>query len=110
MKTEKNPKINITIQGAPIANHAYFYRKNKDIACICIDFSSKYCYVFSTGSGIDSVPCVDISANKRSLYLHAEKKRGDLTEIEFPEYKNWSIFTAEFSRYTCYVTLVKDVK
>jgi hypothetical protein len=106
----KKPKeVNLIIkQGAPIVNDGFVYREGKGIVAIHIDLCSKYCIIDATGE-CDSISSIYVGTDKRSIKLD-ESKNGEMTEISFPDYKGWDIWSATLARYTLRVCLINKEK
>jgi hypothetical protein len=100
--------IEIRRQGRPIVNaeSAYIAAGGVGCAAIYIDMRSKRCEVFGTGSDFDDVPTVDVEAVEGSLHLDESKEPEEWTEIAFPTYKGWRVFSASASRYTLAICLI----
>lgn len=102
-----NVRIEVVIQGAPVVNHASLHFRGDNIAAIAIDLRSKYCEISGAG-GMDNLPTLGIAASERSLLLDESQPRDTETELAFPEFEGWQIWSAECSRYTAKVCLVRQ--
>jgi hypothetical protein len=99
--------LDIVSQGAPVVNDGYIHAAGADIVAIYIDLKSKRCEVVATGGG-DGIPSVWVGANEESLHLNQDADRASMTEIAFPEYDGWDVFSATCSRYTLAVCLTRS--
>ena len=107
--THQTP-IQITQQGAININAAMIEYQAPNIACISVDFSTKYAEFDSQGGGDDVPPEVWYSASEQTIKLNED---ADLTDeptgISFPEFVGWKVFCASSpGRHTASVVLVKD--
>ncbi len=101
--------LKITYQGAPIVNPGVTYlKKYSDVVVLEVDLKSKWCDILAHSVSENNCPVIIVYANERSINLNKEVDRRMSTNIEFPEYKGWSIFLAEITRYTLRVCLIKD--
>lgn len=100
------PVCKVIHQGAMVINHGYIYEHSENICAIAIDMKSKRGEVI--GDGMDNgIPSVIIGANEESLKLHKTKPKDSMTEIEFPNHKGFTVWSAQISKYTIRVCLVK---
>ena len=105
---DEKTKITIENQGQPLVNCAVIHRRGDGVVAILIDLHSKNCDILCYGSGGDSCPTLTISANEKSLYLNANSK-DSTTTIRFDEFRGWSIWASEISRYSIMLCLVYNV-
>lgn len=105
MKQFDSVKLEI-VEGALIVNHATLLHVGSTIVAIEIDMKSKRGEVIASGSN-GECPVVVIAATEDSLNLDPQKPREEPTSIAFPQFKGWSLFVGELSRYTLYVCLTK---
>lgn len=104
--SEERKDVRIEVQeGAPLVNHAWLHAKN--MVAIYIDMRSKRCDVLTTGSDC-GIPMVMLWAGDDALHLDETKPRNMPTVISFPDYRGWDVFSAECSRYTLSVCLIKE--
>lgn len=76
-----------------------------DVVCLYIDMETKRAKVLAVGSNGD-IPCITVESSDGSLHLD-ESKLGTPTEIEFPEYAGFSVFSCDIARYTISLCLTK---
>ncbi len=109
MELKKNDKIEITInkQGATLVNCGNVLEISENIVALEIDLKSKNCEVISSYYCSDGKRGIILGANENSLHLHENIDRDSLTEIEFPQFKNWSVFSWNIGRYTLNVCLIR---
>ena len=107
MKKNDQIKIKIKMQGSPIVNGGLVYEISENIVALDIDLKSKYCDVMSSFNGSDGSCGVLLAANERSLYLNDLVDKDSFTEIEFSDFKNWSVFAWYLGRYTLNVCLIR---
>lgn len=102
--------IQITHQGAIKINAAMIEYQAPNIACISVDFSTKYAEFDSHGCGDDVPPEVWYSASEHTIKLNEDTDLTDKpTGICFPEFVGWRVYCASSpGRYTASVVLVKD--
>lgn len=102
--------IQITHQGAININAAMIEYQAPNIACISVDFSTKYAEFDSHGCGDDVPPEVWYSASEHTIKLNEDTDLTDKpTGICFPEFVGWRVYCASSpGRYTASVVLVKD--
>ena len=105
--TPKYVDIRIVERGAPVVDNGIVYRKGKTVVALALNMRSKYCTVCAKCGISDGIPGIIIEATDESLHLDNTKKGAD-TFIEFPEYKGWSVHSADGGRYTVSVCLVRD--
>lgn len=106
---EMVPEFTIVQQGGPIANHAFFRAEGGNVVAIGIDMGSKNCETSSSGAGmiIPDAPFIVIESGENGNRLKEGLEKQD-TIIEFPKYAGWTVWSAECSRYTVAVCLVKN--
>ena len=76
------------------------------MAAIEIDMRSKRCEVMAETVDDDGAPVIWLeSENALHLKKGHEKEQ---TEVSFPDYKGWRIFSAHVCRYTFRVCFVRD--
>ena len=92
-------------QGAAIINHGWIQALSETVVAIGIDMRSKRCIIGATGSD-GEVPLIMIDTNSESLHLKLGKE-GELTEVAFPDFKGWSVWSADIARYTVAICLIK---
>lgn len=93
-------------QGGPVFNLGRIKASGPSLLAIEIDLGSKGCEVLcdlKTDEGapllvLDSVNAVHLGAG-----LELEN-----TELSFPDYVGWSVFSAHISRYTLRICLIRD--
>lgn len=113
MNDYKEVNLEVTRQGAPIVNHGLVYAGSIEagIVALHVDLRTKYCIIISTGSD-EGVPIIDVQATDRTPPTHLDptKDCDSLTEIAFPEYRDWSFFSSDIGRYSMRITLVKNLE
>ena len=78
----------------------------KNVAATEIDMRSKRCEVVAESATDDGAPLVWLDGtNALHLKKGFERKQ---TEVVFPDYKDWRIFSAHVCRYTFRVCFVRD--
>lgn len=98
--------IKIITQGGPILNEGRVVAHGKNISAIEIDMHSKRCEIMAESKTEDGAPAIWLSGdNALHLKKGLEKKP---TEVAFPGFKGWQIFSADVSRYTFRVCFVRD--
>ncbi len=108
---QEKPLNILTIHsGAPIVNHGIVLKKESGIALFSIDLKSKYCEVDFISSDEEGNCRLHISANDMSVNLNSSVGRNEPTSIEFPDFKGWSLFACNLSRYTLRVCLTRNKK
>ena len=101
--------IQITHQGAIKINAAMIEYQAPNIACISVDFSTKYAEFDSHGCGDDVPPEVWYGASDETIKLNEDDLSDEPTGISFPDFVGWKVFCASSpGRYTASVVLVKD--
>lgn len=106
MRKLRPVKIKIDHQGGPRVNMGYVEASGPRIAAIVIDLHSKRCEVYSTGCDDCGCPVIDVIGGSEGLHL----KKGvedRLTEVSFPGFKGFSVFSASITKYTLWVCLTK---
>ncbi len=103
-------KIKILTQGAILISHAYMYQEGENVCAIAVDMRTKRADIFSTGNDENNCPTISIEANECSQPLKKGIDRTMPTEISFPKYKDWNIWSAEVIKYTIHICLVKNIK
>ena len=101
----KTPLFSIKAQGGPRVNAGNIVAEGKNVVALSVDLHSKYCEVGWVGSD-KGTPIVGITRTERSLGLEKGKK-DQVTELIFPTFKGWEVWSANCSRYTLRVCLVK---
>lgn len=82
---------------------SYFYRKSKAIIAFCIEFRSRGIDVEATGGG--KYPCILFHLK---TYKGNSVTETDLTEVSFPEYAGWDIWSVSCSKDHAYVCIIKN--
>jgi len=97
-------------QGKPAVNTAppHVTAQGENFIAFEIDMRSKWCEVDSICSDSDGMISVCIGTTDRSCNLN-DSRECPWTEIQFPDHNcnEWDIFTAQCSRYTLRVVLIK---
>jgi hypothetical protein len=91
----------VTKQGRPILNQGWILASGEKIVAIEIDMRSKNSQILVEFDGA-GVPGLFIVSCENSSILEEH------TEIIFPSYINWTVFSAHISQYTLRVCLVKN--
>ena len=76
-----------------------------NVAAIEIDMKSKRCGVFAESATEDGIPIIWLEGSS-GLYL-TEGLEDEATEVTFPAYKGWDIFSTHVCRYTFRVCFVR---
>ncbi len=95
----KQIEIKISLQGEPVVNEGWVKAEGENVIALEIDMETKYCEVDSLVFG--GVPGIIIAAN-------SDESLKNPTWIEFPEYPEYRIWSAQIFRYTLCVCLIKD--
>ena len=87
MKKDKEIKLIIERQGAPIINDGFIFcktkiSKNKNIALVYVDLKSKWCEIEAEIGGDDEAPALSIGASERSTSLHKGSHIDDDSNIK----------------------------
>jgi hypothetical protein len=101
-------RCDVLTQGAIQINHAYVYQGSSVVFAIAVDMRTKRADVLSTGCDENGYPTVALTANEGSCHLKKGVEREAPTEICFPQFKDWAIWSVDVSRYTIAVCLVKS--
>lgn len=109
---EKNDtiKYDILTQGAIEINQAYIHQRSETVVAIFIDMKTKRADILSVGCDDNNNPTIMLEANEESVFLKKDVEREKPTEISFPEFKNWDVWSVNVSKYTVFVCLVKRGK
>jgi hypothetical protein len=103
--TEPKPcAITLQRKGCPHVNDAFVLAAGPNIVAINVDMGTKRGKVGAWGSD-DDIPLVSLEINDESIGYNT-MARGP-TEVSFPEYKGWSVWAADWIKYTVSVCLVK---
>lgn len=99
----------IAAQGGVIVNKGFILAGSKEsgVIAVQIDLTTKRAEVAVYGDN-DGIPLLFLCANEYTLKLIQGKEK-QLTEISFPDYKDWICFCAEISKYTLNLCLVKKI-
>lgn len=104
---DTSTRVEIVRQGAIVVNHAYWVRTGEDVAAFYVDCSSKRPQVLYYSNDEDNNPVIGLVADEYTLYLKDGVDPESWTEIAFPEYNGWTVFSASASKYTICVCLVR---
>jgi hypothetical protein len=96
----------VTKQGGPILNEGYVCAAGDNIAAIEIDMKSKRCEVMAESSTEDGAPVIWLDGTN-ALHLKKGHEKEE-TEVAFPDYRGWRIFSANVCRYTFRLCFVRD--
>lgn len=105
--------FHIKTQGGPRIDTGTIVAEGENVVALSIDLHSKYCEVVWLGADEKGVPLIGLFRTERSLYL-TRGKQDKITEIIFPTFapdpdgKTWQVWSADCSRYTLRVCLVKE--
>ncbi len=99
MKEFKDVKYKVERKGDPTINHCLLLAGNKSVVAIDVDIEEKHCTIAYTGANGDT-PLIGL------LKASSDDKKYNPTEIIFPEYRGWSLWTANISRYTVAICLI----
>lgn len=111
MDAKDQTPFEIRTQGAPVMSHTYGYltKRGDDVVAFYIDLNSRGCEVVATGSdGEHSPPLLYIGATEWASGLKPGcDPESSYTELAFPGYEGWDVFTATISKYTMAVCLTR---
>lgn len=96
----------VTKQGGPILNEGYVVASGENVSAIEIDMKSKRCEIMAESATEDGAPVIWIEGTN-AIHLKKGHEKEE-TEVAFPEYKGWRIFSAHVCRYTFRVCFVRD--
>lgn len=96
----------VTKQGGPILNEGYVAAAGENVAAVEIDMRSKRCEVMAESTTEDGAPVIWLDGTN-ALHLKKGHEKEE-TEVAFPDYKGWRIFSAHVCRYTFRVCFVRD--
>jgi hypothetical protein len=105
-KKDSMVRFVVTKQGGPILNRGYVFATGENVAAIEIDMKSKRCEVMAESATEDGAPVIWIEGTN-ALHLRPGHEKEE-TEVAFPEYKGWRIFSAHVCRHTLRVCFVRD--
>jgi hypothetical protein len=101
-----NEIIEITNQGAILIDSSSIPVISEKIVAITINTKSTYGQIMHTPNK-NGYPSLILEATKHSSQLHA-CKRSEPTELFFPDYFGWSIFSAQYTNNVINVCLTKN--
>lgn len=107
IEAEGSATIKILHQGAMLINRAFIHAYGNYVCAIVVDMKSKRGDILCTGSD-DDIPTVAIEACNSSTNLNKKVKGDEPTEIAFPDFKGWNVWSAMVCKYSIYVCLVKS--
>ena len=82
-------------------NHCIVRAGGKNIVALAVDIEEKYCTIAYMGIN-EGAPLIGIKP-KNSTSLDPK-----VIDITFPEFDDWTVWSAGISRYTLYVCLIND--
>jgi hypothetical protein len=104
--------FNITSQGAPVISEtrAIIKTKHANIVLLQLYLDSKHCVVFNTDLGSGG-PNVGFTVTDRTVHPRCGPggPAGVITRVEFPELKDFVVFSAQVRTVTAYITLKRFV-
>ncbi len=100
----------ISTQGAILVNYAYVHEWGNDVCAIAVDMRSKRGEIISDGCDDDNLPMVIVEAVEESVHLKRGVDRMAPTVIVFPQFKGWTVWASNISKYTIYICLVNIKK
>lgn len=116
MKDYKSANIEIELGEVVLdKNAAIILAESSEVVVICVSLTSKYAEVAAylgcgwAGDKHISGPGVSLEAGERTIHTDPDRK-GQFTDIIFPDYVGWSCVTASIGRYDLIVTLLNDEK
>lgn len=103
--------IPITIRKGKVKiDYAYVYKSAPNILLIVIEMASKYAKLAGQSYECDGdhygIPGVYLTTDEDTLYIDKRYKYD--TEVQFPTLDGWSIWSADASKYSCYITLYRN--
>ena len=101
-------RCDVLTQGAIVINHAYVYQGSSVVFAIAVDMKTKRADVLSTGCDENGYPTIALEANEDSCNLKEDVEREAPTEICFPQFKDWAVWSVNVSKYTMAVCLVRS--
>lgn len=93
----------ISVQGDPIIDCCYINQIDKTVAAISVQIKQKYCEISAAGSD-ENIPLLIIDIPQNG------ELKTNLTEIMFEYFRGWSVWSANISKYTAHVCLIKDIE
>ncbi len=94
-------------KGALIINKAIMHKRGENVCAIVVDMKSKRGDISCIGTD-GYAPTIAIEAGEGSDYLNKKVKRDEPTEISFPDFKGWDVWSAMICKHSVYVCLVKN--
>ena len=79
------------------------------LALFIIDCKDKWLEISATGCD-GKCPVINLDFNEsNSDFIAGEFPKKELTELTFPDYPNWDIFSCDISKYSLKICLVKRI-
>ena len=100
-------RFDVVVQGAIQVNHAVLYVQDETMCAIIVDCKSKRGDIIATGNDENDIPVLDLGADEETTNIKEGKTVYDATEILFPDYKGWEIFTCNYAKCSIYVSMIK---
>lgn len=100
-------RFNVVVQGAIQVNNAILYVQDETMCAIIVDCKSKRGDIIATGNDENDIPILDLGADEETTNIKEGKTIDDATEISFPDFKGWDIFTCNYAKYSIYVSMYK---
>ena len=71
-----------------------------------MDLHTKNAGLLAYGGSSEGIPNIAFGYSENTLHL--DDDGGEITEVEFPRFKGFSVIAADAGRYSCFVVLLKD--
>jgi hypothetical protein len=97
--------IKIT-EGIIKVNHAVVVYKTDNVAMIAIDLSSKYADISGLFDGGNDIPMI---ALEKGIHTKGFSDLQNDTEIELSEFRGYSFWSSEITKYTLKLCLIKEL-
>jgi hypothetical protein len=94
----------ISIKGRVRINTCTLVVDEDNVKVLEMDFHTKNADSIAYGSS-EGIPSIAFGYSENTLYLD---DGGEITEVEFPRFKGFSVIAADLGRYSCFVVLLKD--
>lgn len=102
--------MDIIEQGRVRVHGLSVFRSTEDIALLEIDLHTKYADILSYSIDHEGMIEIMYEDTEYSLFIDEDQEPGSLTIVRLSEYKGWSVYSMNHSRYSTTIALFKGEK
>lgn len=97
-------------EGFPIIDDVFMYRDRIDTKLVILQTKTKRIDCITTGSDENETPNISLIGCDESVYYDDKFEPDDFTQVSFPEFKDWNIFSVSTNKSSVEITFTRDIE